>query len=109
MLLWFPLAGSSALAASVSMQVQHGNAAEMAAMDMEAGDMSGCDLDQTLPDGKTFHNSCSNCQLACCACIAPAVAALPLPHLPSQEYQPLLVSFESFNSAPLLPPPLART
>lgn len=108
MLLWLPLSGSNALAMSLSMQVQPGDTADVSMEDMHHHDMAGCGEDQPAADGKTFHNSCANCQLACHAWVVTSTAVLPLLHMPSQQYLPLSVSFDSFSTAPLLPPPLAR-
>lgn len=109
MLLWLPLSSGSALAASLSMQSKPGHCHEMMTHDMQHHDMAGHHHVQPTHEQGASSNTCGACHLACCAYLAaPAAKLLPLP-LPTQEYTPLLVSFDSITTAPLLPPPLVRS
>lgn len=107
MLLWLPLSGGSALAASVSMEAQ-GSCRDMGMPAMQQHDMGGHHAAGQHRHGASC-DSCGVCHLACCGYLAPPsieLAALQLDGLPVTAY---LVSFRSITSAPLDPPPLARS
>lgn len=111
MLLWLPLSGTSAIAASLSMQAPHGacHDASMQMDDQDAMDMDAS-LDQmdTQDQSDASCSSCGVCHLACSAYLAvPDVATLRLP-LGVAAVTPYLFSFHSITSTPLDPPPLAR-
>ena len=109
MLLWLPLSGGSALAASITMQLQPGSCHESTAMSQH--EMSG---HQMVHDDSAMHDtsdsscaSCSVCHLACSGFILPSQPA----NLVASGAQIVTFSpkiFISHVSAPLLPPPLAR-
>lgn len=112
MLLWLPLSGGSALAASLDMQLQPGDCHDPA-MVMSQGDMDGHDMMHhdhgAMPAPVTDdpgHTSCGVCHLACTAYLdAPAVAVSPAV-IASQAVAFIPEIFVSHLSAPLLPPPL---
>lgn len=117
MLLWLPLSGGGALAATVSMQTQHG-ACDAAMPEMHHADADGSQHhpagapavhDQTaLDDQGSSCNSCGVCHLVCSGYLAaPGVdtVAAQAAARPAASYA---VTFHSITSAPLLHPPLAR-
>lgn len=111
MLLWLPLFGTSALAASLSMQAPH-SACHEAAMQMDEHEMMDHDAMQHQMDAHdqpdTSCSSCGVCHLACTGYLAvPGVATLQLPQ-GIAAVTPYLFSFHSITSTPLDPPPLAR-
>lgn len=116
MLLWLPIFTGSALAASVSMQMPHGecheSSASMSGVDMDMSmDMSDDDVsDDTVAadEHAPSCNDCGICHLACSAYLSAPHVALPSIQTSSLEVTPYLVAFTSLNSAPLDPPPLAR-
>ena len=114
MLLWLPLFGSSALAASVSMQMQQNGCHEAAASQVMShedmaehhqhhGDMSAAADEQT-----PSCNACGICHLACTGYLAVLAAGLVAVQAAALGTTPYLVSYISVSSAPLVPPPLAR-
>lgn len=111
MLLWLPLSGTSALAASLSMQAPH-SACHDASMQMDDHDAMDQDAshDQidTQDQSDASCSSCGVCHLACTGYLAvPDVATLNLPQGVA-AVTPYLFSFHSITSTPLDPPPLAR-
>lgn len=118
MLLWLPLSGAGALAATVSMQAQGGACHEASMPDMhhaDAGEHQHHHADAPAAQDQTASNeegsSCTACGVCHFACngylVVPAAASLQSQSaalLPT----PYQVSFSSITSAPLLPPPLAR-
>jgi len=115
MLLWLPLFSGSALAATVRMQMGHGNCHEAVA----APAMEHCDMNMgghhqhhgSMPAKADPHNpscdTCSVCHLVGTGYLA-APALVPAMQTAARELTPFLVAFHSFTSAPLVPPPLAR-
>jgi len=110
MLLWLPLSGGSALAASIAMQLQPASCHESTAMSQH--EMSG---HQMVHDDSAMHDtsdsscaSCSVCHLACSGfTIVPAHLANSVASV-GQIVTFIPEIFVSQVSAPLLPPPLAR-
>ncbi len=118
MLLWLPLSGGSALAATVAMQTQHGACHEATMQEMhhaDAGDHqhhhddAHAAQDQTASnDQDSSCNACGVCHLACSGYLAvPAAVSLSV-QASAQSATPYLVVFDSITSTPLLPPPLVR-
>ncbi|HCI14084.1 MAG: hypothetical protein A2063_06350 [Gallionellales bacterium GWA2_60_142] len=111
MLLWLPLSGGSALAASLAMQAQQGSCHQAA---MQLDDMSMHHHD-AMPDHSAPHdqsntscNDCGVCHLACSGYLAvPGLAAMDMPQAVAAT-TPYTVSFHSITSTPLVPPPLVR-
>ncbi|HXU94532.1 MAG TPA: DUF2946 family protein [Gallionella sp.] len=118
MLLWLPLSGASALAATVAMQGQHGSCHEASMPEMhqaDAGDHQHhhdddhATQDQTVSnDQDSSCNACGVCHLACSGYLAVPAMAAPENQASAQPVTPYLVVFDSITSAPLLPPPLVR-
>jgi len=111
MLLWLPLFSGSALAASISMQLQRGchEAAAQAMAHEEMGDHHQHHGEPAAADEQSPScNACGVCHLACTGYLAVPGAELVIVQAAVREITPYLVAFHSFTSAPLVPPPLAR-
>ncbi|HEY0665776.1 MAG TPA: DUF2946 family protein [Gallionella sp.] len=115
MLLWLPLLSSSALATSVSMQLQQGGCHQASTPVMSHGDMAegmtGHHHDEMMASADeqgASCNACGVCHLACTGYLAVPAAQVVAMQLSAGEIAPCLVSFISFTSAPLNPPPLVR-
>lgn len=114
MLLWLPLSGGSALAASISMQLQHGGCAETVAMqskaheDMAAHHQHHEQAPATTDTQDSACNDCGVCHLACTGYLAVPGVEMVAELTPVLESTPYLVDFHSHTSAPLVPPPLVR-
>ena len=112
MLLWLPLSGGSALAASLGMQLQQGSCHESAAMmDMSHADMGEHHMmqqndAQTANDGASSCAACGFCHLACSGFIAVAPTSVQILETSSQVIAFLPETFTSHITTPLLPPPL---
>lgn len=114
MLLWLPLSGAGALAATISMQAQQGSC-HQAAMQLDDMDMHHHDAMPDVSDHSASHdesntscNDCGVCHLACSGYLAvPGLAAMDMPQAVAAT-TPYTVSFHSVTSIPLLPPPLVR-
>lgn len=109
MLLWLPLFSSSALAATVVMQMPSGACHDVGMPVSATMDMAMNDHDANSASTDGCSTSCGVlCHLACTGYLA--VPSLALISVDSAEPQISLyrVSFHSFVSVPLLPPPLAR-
>lgn len=121
MLLWLPLSGGSALAATVSMQAQRGACHEAAMQEMhhadagdhrhhhpEASSAQDSTASNEQADSSSSCNACGVCHLACSGYLAvPGIEAVAA-QAAAQPVTPYLVSFHSITSTPLVPPPLAR-
>ena len=112
MLLWLPLFSGSALAASISMQLQRG-CHEAVAQAMAHDEMGDCHQHHGGQPAATDEqgpscNACGLCHLACTGYLAVPTADLVVAQAAAREITPYLVAFHSFTSAPLVPPPLAR-
>ncbi len=115
MALWLPLFSGSALAATISMQAQQGGCHEAAMShdDMEAHHMSAHhqhhgDVPGAADEHSTSCSTCGVCHLACTGYLAvPGIELAATPTI-ARDNTPYLVVFDSFTSAPLVPPPLAR-
>lgn len=118
MLLWLPLSGGSALAATVAMQAQGGACHEAAMPEMhhaDAGDHqhhhaeAAAAQDQTASnDQGSSCNACGICHLACSGYLAEPGVADVAAQVAAQPITPYLVSFHSITFTPQVPPPLAR-
>ena len=114
MLLWLPLSSGIALAASISMQLQHGSCAESASTqsiaheDMAAHHQHHEQAPDAVDKQDSFCNSCVVCQLACVGYLASPNVEAAAEQATFLENTPFLVVFNSFVPAPLVPPPLAR-
>jgi hypothetical protein len=119
MLLWLPLSGASALAATISMQTpQHGSchaAATPETYHAEAGEhqhhhdeVSSAQDHSASDEQGSSGNSCSVCHLACSGYLAVPAVGAPAVQAAAPSATPYAVSFRSITSAPLLPPPLVR-
>jgi hypothetical protein len=112
MLLWLPLFSGSALATSVSMQLQHGGCHEAAAPQAmsheDMGEHHHHDAPAAADEQTPACSSCGLCHLACTGYLAVPGAELVAVQTAAREVTPYLVVFHSFTSAPLVPPPLVR-
>lgn len=114
MLLWLPLSTGSALAASLSMQLQRGGCHETAAMqamsheDMGEHHQHHGETPAAAGDQSPSCNACGICHLACTGYLAVPGAELVAVQTTTRETTPYLVVYHSFTSAPLVPPPLVR-
>lgn len=114
MLLWLPLSGGSALAASLGMQAQQGSC-HQAAMQHDDMSMHHHDAMPAMLDHSASHdqsntscNACGVCHLACSGYLAvPDIAAPDMPQAVAAT-TPYTVSFRSITSTPQVPPPLVR-
>lgn len=114
MLLWLPISGGNAVAASLAMQMQQGecdSAHESHAMAMHDGMdhhpmMQHEQPAQSADDGSNC-NGCGVCHLACSGYFAAPAMALPLLTTGSQPVIAESVNFTSHITPPLVPPPLA--
>lgn len=116
MLLWLPLFGTSAVAASVSMQMQHGTCrdAELPNLHGDAdvhqhhhADDGMDQQNQIAEDEGTHCDSCGVCHFACSSYLAAPIVVSPGIPASGQSATPYLVFYASVISVPLLPPPLA--
>ena len=111
MLLWLPLSGGSALAASLAMQLQSGSCHESGAMaqhDMGEHQMLQHNNQAESANPSSACASCTVCHLACSGfSVAPSHSMqLAVATASTVTFMPEI--FISHVSAPLLPPPLAR-
>lgn len=114
LLMWLPLFSGSALAATVSMQMQQGKSREAASAQMmsHAGmaghHQSPCKMHAAADEHRSSCDVCGVCHLACTGYLAvPAMEMIPV-QTAASEITPYLVAFDSLVSAPLVPPPLVR-
>lgn len=118
MLLWLPLSGASALAATISMQTQQHDSCHAAATPVHHADAgehqhhhdegsAAQDISASDEQGSS-GNSCSVCHLACSGYLAVPAVAAPAVQAAAPLATPYVASFRSITSAPLLPPPLVR-
>ncbi|OIR14671.1 hypothetical protein GALL_44770 [mine drainage metagenome] len=114
LLLWLPLFSGSALAATVSMQMQQGKSHEAAAAHMMSHDgmaghhQSPCKMHAATAEHGSSCDACGVCHLACTGYLAvPGIEMIPV-QTAASEITPYLVAFDSLVSAPLVPPPLVR-
>ncbi len=114
MLLWLPLFSGNALAATISMQMQHGRCHEAAAPQamahghMDAHHQHHADTAPTADEHGPSCSACGVCHLACTGYLGVHDIDLAAVQAPTRETTPFLVVFDSFTSAPLVPPPLVR-
>ncbi|NCN88662.1 MAG: DUF2946 domain-containing protein [Gallionella sp.] len=110
MLLWLPLSGGNAPAASLAMQLPNGSCHEAAAMSHQAtGEHPAAHDNHAAQDmPSTPCAACGICHLACSGFILPQfkLAVLVAPSALIVTFTPEI--FISHVSAPLVPPPLAR-
>ena len=114
MLLWLPISGGSAMAASLAMQLQQGEcgaAHESHAMAMHEGmdhqHMMHHDQPPQSADDDSNCNGCGVCHLACSGYFAAPAMALSVLATGSQPVVAESVRFTSHITTPLVPPPLA--
>jgi hypothetical protein len=114
MLLWLPLFSGSAMAATISMQLQQGGCHEAAAsqnmpdMDMAEHHQHHEGMSSAADEHSPSCSACGICHLACTGYLAVPVVELVAAQTAAREITPYLVAFHSVTSVPLLPPPLAR-
>ena len=114
MLLWLPLFSSSALAASLAMQLQQGGCHAAAAVQTMSHENTGehhqhhGDLSAAADEQQPSCSACGICHLACTGYLAVPEAATVAAQANALEATPYQVSYLSVCSAPLDPPPLAR-
>ena len=117
MLLWLPIFTGSALAATIAMQLQQGSCHETAAMsdmgsamEMDMSEHPAHDVDTpvTADEQSASCSACGICHLACTGYLAVSDVEWVATQTAARDATPYLVSFVSFSSAPLDPPPLAR-
>jgi len=112
--IWLPMFSGSALAASVSMQMQQGScheaamSQEMSYMDMGEHNQHHGELPAAADEQSTSCSACGICHLACTGYLAVPSAELVAMQITARVVTPYLVVFHSVTSAPLDPPPLAR-
>ena len=113
-LLWLPIFTGSALAASVSMQLQRGTCHEVATStamsheDMGNHHQHHWEAPPITDQQDTSCSACGICHLACTGYLVAPNGDTAAEQAASLETTPFLVVFNSFTSAPLVPPPLAR-
>jgi len=112
MLLWLPLSGGSALAASLAMQAQQGSCHQVSMQhdmhhhDSAADQAASHDHVAVQDQSDSSCNACGVCHLACSGYLAvPGLAAPDMPQTVAAT-TPYTVSFHSITSTPLVPPPL---
>lgn len=110
MLLWLPVFTGSALAASVSMQLPHGECHEVSM----SQNMSNMDMDEDQmhysgnPMPESEHSACGVCHFVCMGYLPVPAVEMTTVQTGGREITPYLLVFSSITSIPLLPPPLAR-
>jgi hypothetical protein len=105
--IWLPLFGGNAMAASLSMQVEHGSCHESG---MEVLQDTGDHQDAVSHAADSDQRSCAACGLCHLACNGYMGAQEIVPPEALQTIvavTPYLFSFYSITSIPLVPPPLA--
>jgi hypothetical protein len=115
MLLWLPLSGGNALAATISMQVQQGECHEaamshndMGIHHMGAHHQHNAKMSSAADKHGPSCNACGVCHLACTGYLAVPGMEIAAVQTTAREITPYLVVFHSVTSAPLVPPPLVR-
>ncbi|MBI1424287.1 MAG: DUF2946 domain-containing protein [Gammaproteobacteria bacterium] len=105
MLLWLPLSASSALAATVSMQMHDAcHDMTMPTMQHQTTGNHHAAAQHSAP-----CSTCGACHLACSGYLATPPLELASLQFEGRLDIPYLVAFTSITTAPLDPPPLART
>ena len=123
MLLWLPLFSGNALAVSIAMQAMGSGCHAVVAQQGKPHHRPStaqqhtqrfkltADQDQSV-DHQDQQNSASNncgvCHLACCGYLAAASIEVTEAQPPARLFTFASTQFQSFTSAPLDPPPLAR-
>lgn len=114
MLLWLPLFSGNALAVSVSMQLQRGDCHEAATIQMMAHDEMGehhqhhGETPAVADEQTPSCSACGVCHLACTGYLTVPDADAVTQQTAARETTPYLLTYHSFTSAPLVPPPLVR-
>lgn len=120
LVVWLPLFSGNALAVSVAMQSMRGDCHVVVQADsahhdasmhqhMHHGDQSVQQQDHQSDQQQTSHKDCGVCQIACCGYMAAVVVEVAQIQSSAQLFIPVTTQFQSVFSAPLVPPPLART
>lgn len=126
---WLPLFTGNALAVSVGMQSISGNCHTVEQQDLNQSpqyvssshqhmhhaqmttnsDQSSMHQEH-IPNGQrsSSHKDCGVCQLACCGYMATVAIEVAQIKPAAQLFAFSATQFQSFFSAPLVPPPLAR-
>ncbi|MDO8412168.1 MAG: DUF2946 domain-containing protein [Gallionellaceae bacterium] len=109
--IWLPLFSGNALAMHIAMQ----NDNQSAAMQQASHQSHQHQMDVNQEQSTSHHegkdsgcNNCSVCHLACCGYMNTAAITMAEIQLSSVAHPSLSPVFQSFASAPLDPPPLAR-
>ena len=120
---WLPLFSGNALAATIAMQSMGGDChvaqldahhthhdttthQNMQHAEFQAG--QGLQHDHQNDQQNTSHKDCGVCQLACCGFMATVAIEVVEIKPAVQLFALSSAQFQSFYSAPLVPPPLAR-
>lgn len=107
MLILFPLSGSSALAATISLQMSDSCSAKvMPVIQHQPAGLVHKTVTSQIQHGKSCDSN-GTCHFACIGYLATPPQDLTALQLEMQPVTPYLVSFTSITSAPLNPPPLA--
>lgn len=117
MLLWLPLSGAAASAATIAMQAQRGDCHEAAMTQMQYDDMdvhghhhvadAGMQQEQPADAPGSSCNACGVCHLAGSGFLAVPGADPVTAQAAEHPATPYLWAFRSATFTPLLPPPLA--
>ena len=112
---WLPLFSANALAASMVMEpmssaCHHAQQVADSHQHMQHMQLTSNYNPPTESHDQqsSTHNDCGVCQLACCGYMATVTFQLAEGQALALSYTPSSTQFQSFNSAPLDPPPLAR-
>ena len=117
--IWFPLFSGNALAAHVAMQLGSGHC-QVAAVQQDLQQSHQHAAHQTRTDANQIQtgqhhaqqsapcNDCGVCHLACCGYITAVTLDMAEVQSATQVFPHFSTAFQSYTSAPLDPPPLAR-
>jgi len=113
--IWLPLFSGNALSMSVAMQ--RGDCHSVVAQQGEPCDPAmqqdthhvATDPTQSTSYQDSVGNECVTCHLACCGYLAAVLVKVTDAQSSALRFLPVSALFYSFTTAPLDPPPLART
>jgi hypothetical protein len=120
--IWLPLFSGNALADSIAMQTMSGDCHIAQTSEHHSHQVStahqhmqhmqlAANQDQPAEhhdQQNSSHKNCGVCQLACCGYMATVAIKVAEAQPSAQTFTPSSTQFQSFTSAPLDPPPLAR-
>ncbi len=109
--IWLPLFSGNVLAMSVAMHGGSQPVLEQQSLHQSHQPQSNINQEHSAAhhaQQKSDCNKCGVCHLACSGYISTATITLTEVQPCSVPYSFLSASFQSFTSAPLVPPPLAR-